>query len=112
MVPVRCILCAIYSAIILYKCSCNVSSAEVTGSISIESINVKYCMYKCSDCCVLCPGPLDGGVEEEEEECISDGNELTAKEEFSVEENFAADFETDNLTCEDMEYFCGKGQHF
>ncbi|ROL41398.1 Zinc finger protein ZFPM2 [Anabarilius grahami] len=54
-------------------------------------------------------GPLDGGLEEEEEECISDANELTAKEEFSVEENFPADFEPDNLTCEDMEYFCRKG---
>ncbi|XP_073703846.1 zinc finger protein ZFPM2-like [Garra rufa] len=54
--------------------------------------------------------PLDGGLEEEEEECISDANELTSKEEFSVEENFPADFEPDNLTCEDMEYFCGKGE--
>lgn len=63
-------------------------------------------------CCVLCVGPLDGGLEEEEEECISDANELTAKEEFSAEENFPADFEPDNLTCEDMEYFCRKGQLF
>ncbi|XP_056619006.1 zinc finger protein ZFPM2a isoform X1 [Triplophysa dalaica] len=54
--------------------------------------------------------PLDGGVEEEEEECIADGNELTTKDEYSMDENFAADFETDNLTCEDMEYFCGKGE--
>uniref|UniRef100_A0A8C2BU64 Zinc finger protein, FOG family member 2a n=1 Tax=Cyprinus carpio TaxID=7962 RepID=A0A8C2BU64_CYPCA len=54
--------------------------------------------------------PLDGGLEEEEEECISDANELTAKEEFSVEENFPADFEPDSLTCEDMEYFCSKGE--
>ncbi|XP_026139262.1 zinc finger protein ZFPM2-like [Carassius auratus] len=54
--------------------------------------------------------PLDGGLEEEEEECITDANELTAKEEFSVEENFPADFEPDNLTCEDMEYFCSKGE--
>uniref|UniRef100_A0A672S381 Zinc finger protein ZFPM2-like n=1 Tax=Sinocyclocheilus grahami TaxID=75366 RepID=A0A672S381_SINGR len=54
--------------------------------------------------------PLDGGLEEEEEECISDANELSTKEVFSVEENFPADFEPDNLTCEDMEYFCGKGE--
>ncbi|KTF71752.1 hypothetical protein cypCar_00044695 [Cyprinus carpio] len=59
-----------------------------------------HVLYKC---------PLDGGLEEEEEECISDANELTAKEEFSVEENFPADFEPDSLTCEDMEYFCSKG---
>ncbi|XP_066501407.1 zinc finger protein ZFPM2a isoform X2 [Hoplias malabaricus] len=53
--------------------------------------------------------PLDDGLEEEEEECVSDGNELVAKDEFSVE-NFSADFETENLACEDMEYFCNKGE--
>ncbi|KAL1259948.1 hypothetical protein QQF64_010525 [Cirrhinus molitorella] len=70
-----------------------------------------HVLFKLLDCAVvLCVGPLDGGLEEEEEECISDANELTSKEEFSVEENFPADFEPDNLTCEDMEYFCGKGE--
>uniref|UniRef100_A0A8B9HBV9 Zinc finger protein ZFPM1/2 PR domain-containing protein n=1 Tax=Astyanax mexicanus TaxID=7994 RepID=A0A8B9HBV9_ASTMX len=54
--------------------------------------------------------PLEDGLEEEEEECVSDGNELVAKDEFSMEENFTADFETENLTCEDMEYFCNKGE--
>ncbi|XP_060756585.1 zinc finger protein ZFPM2a [Neoarius graeffei] len=54
--------------------------------------------------------PLDDGLEEEEEECVSEGNELAAKEEFSAEENFTADFETENLGCEDMEYFCAKGE--
>ena len=58
----------------------------------------------------VCLGPLDDGLKDEEEECVSDGNELVAKDEFSVEENFTADFEADNLTCEDMEYFCNKGQ--
>lgn len=57
-----------------------------------------------------CSGPLDDGLEEEEEECVSEGNELAAKEEFSAEENFTTDFETENLGCEDMEYFCTKGQ--
>lgn len=57
-----------------------------------------------------CLGPLDDGLEEEEEECMSEGNELAAKEEFSAEENFTTDFETENLGCEDMEYFCTKGQ--
>lgn len=61
---------------------------------------------------VLCVrlGPLDDGLEEEEEECVSEGNELAAKEEFSAEENFTTDFEAENLGCEDMEYFCAKGQ--
>ncbi|XP_053467308.1 zinc finger protein ZFPM2a isoform X2 [Ictalurus furcatus] len=56
----------------------------------------------------MCLGPLDDGLEEEEEECVSEGNELAAKEEFSAEENFTTDFETENLGCEDMEYFCAK----
>lgn len=69
----------------------------------------------CTKCVtVLSPhvfsGPLDDGLEEEEEECVSEGNELAAKEEFSAEENFTADFETENLVCEDMEFFCAKGQ--
>lgn len=61
---------------------------------------------------VLCTrlGPLEDGLEEEEDECVSEGNELAAKEEFSAEENFAADFEAENLGCEDMEFFCAKGQ--
>uniref|UniRef100_A0AAY4C9G7 Zinc finger protein, FOG family member 2 n=1 Tax=Denticeps clupeoides TaxID=299321 RepID=A0AAY4C9G7_9TELE len=55
-------------------------------------------------------GPLDDGLEEEEEECVSEENELAGKEEFSTDENFTAEFETENLSCEDMEYFCNKGE--
>lgn len=54
--------------------------------------------------------PLEDGLEEEEEECVSEENELLAKDEFSVEENFTAEFETENISCEDMEYFCNKGE--
>lgn len=57
-----------------------------------------------------CSGPLDDGLEEEEEECVSEGNELATKDEFSAEENFTTDLETENIGCEDMEYFCAKGQ--
>ncbi|XP_062841669.1 zinc finger protein ZFPM2a [Trichomycterus rosablanca] len=53
--------------------------------------------------------PLGDGLEEEDE-CLSEGNELATKEEFSVEENFTADFETENIACEDMEFFCTKGE--
>lgn len=68
-------------------------------------------MYEeCVTVLCVCLGPLDDGLEEEEEECVSEGNELAAKEEFSAEENFTTDFETENLGCEDMEYFCAKGQ--
>ncbi|CAL8247976.1 unnamed protein product [Lota lota] len=54
--------------------------------------------------------PLEDGLEEEEEECVSEENELMAKDEFSTEENFSAEFETENMSCEDMEYFCSKGE--
>lgn len=75
-----------------------------------------FLLYGCV--CVLCAcvracvpsGPLEDGLEEEEEECISEENELLAKDEFSVEENFSAEFETENMSCEDMEYFCNKGE--
>lgn len=56
------------------------------------------------------PGPLEDGLEEEEEECVSEENELLAKDEFSAEENFTAEFEAENMGCEDMEYFCNKGE--
>lgn len=55
-------------------------------------------------------GPLEDGLEEEEEECVSEENELLAKDEFSAEENFSAEFEPENISCEDMEYFCNKGE--
>ncbi|XP_031431592.1 zinc finger protein ZFPM2a [Clupea harengus] len=53
---------------------------------------------------------LDDGLEEEEEECVSEESELVAKEEFSAEEGFSADFEPENLSCEGMDYFCNKGE--
>ncbi|XP_061676552.1 zinc finger protein ZFPM2a isoform X1 [Syngnathoides biaculeatus] len=52
--------------------------------------------------------PLEDGLEEEDEECVSEENELVAKDEFSAEENFPAEFDTENMSCEDMEYFCTK----
>ncbi|XP_055083502.1 zinc finger protein ZFPM2a [Periophthalmus magnuspinnatus] len=48
--------------------------------------------------------PLEDGLEEEEEECVSEGTELLTKDEFSAE------FEAENMGCEDMEYFCSKGE--
>lgn len=55
-------------------------------------------------------GPLEDGLEEEEEECVSEENELLAKDEFSAEENFTGEFEAENMGCEDMDYFCNKGE--
>lgn len=64
----------------------------------------------CVCVCVCVPsGPLEDGLEEEEEECVSEENELLAKDEFSAEETFSAEFEAENMSCEDMEYFCSKG---
>lgn len=55
-------------------------------------------------------GPLEDGLEEEEEECVSEENELLAKDEFSAQENFSAEFEPENISCQDMEYFCNQGE--
>lgn len=68
------------------------------------------CVFICV-CVRVALGPLEDGLEEEEEECVSEENELLAKDEFSVEENFSAEFEAENMSCEDMEYFCNKGKH-
>ena len=68
------------------------------------------CLCVCVCVRVFPSGPLEDGLEEEEEECVSEENELLAKDEFSVEENFSAEFETENMSCEDMEYFCNKGE--
>lgn len=70
-----------------------------------------FLLYVWLRVCVSVPsGPLEDGLEEEEEECVSEENELLAKDEFSVEENFSAEFEAENMSCEDMEYFCNKGE--
>lgn len=61
-------------------------------------------------CAYLSSGPLEDGLEEEEEECVSEENEMLAKDEFSAEENFTAEFESGNMSCEDMDYFCNKGE--
>ncbi|MGH0161394.1 UNVERIFIED_CONTAM: hypothetical protein FKN15_041138 [Acipenser sinensis] len=53
-------------------------------------------------------GTLEDAVEDEEEEGVSEENDIITKEEFSVEDNFSTDFEPENLSCEDMEYFCNK----
>lgn len=63
------------------------------------------CVYVC-----VPSGPLEDGLEEEEEECVSEENELLAKDEFSAEENLTAEFESENMNCEEMEYFCNKGE--
>ena len=79
-------------------------------NISLVCVCVLVCVcLRVYECVRVPSGPLEDGLEEEEEECVSEENELLAKDEFSVEENFPAEFETENMACEDMEYFCNKG---
>nr|XP_006133819.1 zinc finger protein ZFPM2-like [Pelodiscus sinensis] len=52
--------------------------------------------------------PLEDTIEDEEE-CLSEENDIISKEEFPLEESFSAEFEPENLICEEVEYFCNKG---
>ncbi|XP_034619360.1 zinc finger protein ZFPM2 isoform X4 [Trachemys scripta elegans] len=54
-------------------------------------------------------GPLEDAIEDEEEECLSEENDIISKEDFPLEESFSAEFEPENLSCEEVEYFCNKG---
>ncbi|XP_034619357.1 zinc finger protein ZFPM2 isoform X2 [Trachemys scripta elegans] len=53
--------------------------------------------------------PLEDAIEDEEEECLSEENDIISKEDFPLEESFSAEFEPENLSCEEVEYFCNKG---
>lgn len=60
---------------------------------------------------ILFKGPLEDAIEDEEEECLSEENDTVSKEDFPLEESFSAEFEPENLNCEEVEYFCNKGNH-
>lgn len=53
--------------------------------------------------------PLEDAIEDEEEDCLSEENDIASKEDFPLEESFTSEFEPENMTCEDVEYFCNKG---
>ncbi|KAH1177544.1 hypothetical protein KIL84_011246 [Mauremys mutica] len=53
--------------------------------------------------------PLEDAIDDEEEECLSEENDIISKEDFPLEESFSAEFEPENLSCEEVEYFCNKG---
>ncbi|KAK2524267.1 hypothetical protein Q9966_011681 [Columba livia] len=59
---------------------------------------------------ILFKGPLEDAIEDEEEECLSEENDTVSKEDFPLEESFSAEFEPENLSCEEVEYFCNKGK--
>ncbi|KAJ6663107.1 hypothetical protein lerEdw1_010700, partial [Lerista edwardsae] len=52
--------------------------------------------------------PLEDAVEDEEEECLSEENDIISKDDFPLEGSFSAEFEPGNLSCEEVEYFCNK----
>ncbi|RLW12964.1 hypothetical protein DV515_00000466 [Chloebia gouldiae] len=54
--------------------------------------------------------PLEDATEDEEDECLSEENDTVSKEDFPLEESFSAEFEPENLSCEEVEYFCNKGK--
>ncbi|XP_049710242.1 zinc finger protein ZFPM2 isoform X1 [Elephas maximus indicus] len=53
--------------------------------------------------------PLEDAIEEEEEECPSEETDLISKGDFPLEESFSTEFRPENLSCEEVEYFCNKG---
>ncbi|ELK32841.1 Zinc finger protein ZFPM2 [Myotis davidii] len=53
--------------------------------------------------------PLEDAIEEEEEECTSEAADIISKGDFPLEESFSTEFGPENLSCEEVEYFCNKG---
>lgn len=58
---------------------------------------------------ILFQGPLEDAVEDEEEECPSEETDVLSKGDFPLEESFPSGFGPGNLSCEEAEYFCNKG---
>ncbi|XP_050796595.1 zinc finger protein ZFPM2 isoform X3 [Gopherus flavomarginatus] len=53
--------------------------------------------------------PLEDAIDDEEEEFLSEENDIISKEDFPLEKSFSVEFEPENLSCEEVEYFCNKG---
>nr|BAC28166.1 unnamed protein product [Mus musculus] len=53
--------------------------------------------------------PLEDAIDDEEEECPVEEAEVISKGDFPLEGSFPAGFEPENLSCEDVEFFCNKG---
>lgn len=52
--------------------------------------------------------PLEDAIEDEEEECPSEEAEVITKD-FPMEESFPTELGPENLSCEEVEFFCNKG---
>ncbi|XP_078541703.1 zinc finger protein ZFPM2 [Lissotriton helveticus] len=53
--------------------------------------------------------PLEDSIEDEEEDCLSEDIDMVPKDEFPSEDNFSTDFEPENISCDDVDYLCNKG---
>lgn len=58
---------------------------------------------------ILFQGPLEDAIEDDDEEYPSEEAEGIAKGDFPLEESFPPDFGPENLSCEEVEFFCNKG---
>ncbi|VTJ51629.1 Hypothetical predicted protein, partial [Marmota monax] len=52
--------------------------------------------------------PLEDAIEDEEEECPSEETVIISKGDFPLEESLSTEFGPENLSCEEVEYFCNK----
>ncbi|XP_072908761.1 zinc finger protein ZFPM2a isoform X1 [Hemitrygon akajei] len=53
--------------------------------------------------------PLEDTIEDDEEECLSEENDAINGGDYTQEENFSAEYESEHLSCEETEYYCDKG---
>lgn len=58
---------------------------------------------------ILFQGPLEDAIEDEDEEYPSEEAEGIPKGDFPLEESFPTDFGPENLSCEEVDFFCNKG---
>eukprot|EP00062_Callorhinchus_milii_P017068 gi/632969059/ref/XP_007900881.1/ PREDICTED: zinc finger protein ZFPM2 [Callorhinchus milii] len=59
--------------------------------------------------CFALTGPLEDTVDDEEEECLSEENDIISRDGYTLEENFSAEYGSEHLSCEEAEYYCKKG---
>ncbi|EPY77904.1 hypothetical protein CB1_001161012 [Camelus ferus] len=77
---------------------CESAQAFLVPALSLES-KVSLILFQ---------GPLEDAIEEEEEECPSEEADVISKGDFPLEESFSTEFGPENLSCEEVEYFCNK----
>ncbi|XP_048452074.1 zinc finger protein ZFPM2-like [Rhincodon typus] len=53
--------------------------------------------------------PLEDTIEDDEEECLSEENDTISRGDYTLDENFSADYGSEHLSCEETENYCSKG---